>query len=65
MIKELFNSNKLTSLLKNKYGNFVIQKAINVMSSGEKFQIKEELLKKLISTSNKEKVRLNSLIELL
>jgi hypothetical protein len=65
MNKELFNASKISSLLKNKYGNFVLQKAIQVMSIEERKEIKETLAKKVIFTSNKEKARLNSLIELI
>jgi hypothetical protein len=65
MNKELFNASKISSLLKNKYGNFVIQKAIQVMSKEEKLEIKDYLVKKVSLTSNKEKARLNSLIEVI
>lgn len=65
MIKELFNTTKISSLLKNKYGNFVLQKTIQVMNIDEKKEIKELLNKKISLTSNKEKIRLNSLFELI
>lgn len=65
MVKELFNAGKISSLLKNKYGNFVIQKAIQVMSKEEKKEIKEYLTKRVSFTSNKEKARLNSLIDII
>ena len=65
MVKELFNTSKISSLLKNKYGNFVLQKAIQVMTKCEKKEIKEYLIKKISLTSNKEKARLNSLIEII
>jgi hypothetical protein len=65
MIKELFNASKISSLLKNKYGNFVLQKAIQVMSRDEKKEIKDYLAKRISLTSNKEKARLNSLIEII
>jgi hypothetical protein len=65
MNQELFNAGKITSLLKNKYGNFVLQKAISVMTDGDRKDIKEELNKKVASTSNKEKSRLTALIEML
>ena len=65
MVKELFNTSKISSLLKNKYGNFVLQKAIQVMTKEEKKEIKEYLIKKISLTSNKEKARLNSLIEII
>jgi hypothetical protein len=65
MVKELFNASKISSLLKNKYGNFVIQKAISVMSFEEKKEIKDYLAKRVGFTSNKEKARLNSLIDII
>lgn len=65
MIKELFNTSKLSSLLKNKYGNYVLQKAIQIMSFEEKNEIREHLMKKVSFSSNKEKARLNSLIEMI
>ncbi len=65
MIKELFNTTKISSLLKNKYGNFVLQKAIQVMNNDEKKEVKDILAKKISLTSNKEKVRLNSLLEII
>lgn len=65
MTKELFNASKISSLLKNKYGNFVLQKAIQVMPEDEKKEIKDYLAKRVLSISNKEKARLNSLIEII
>jgi hypothetical protein len=51
--------------MKNKYGNFVIQKAIKTMSFEEKFIVKEELKKKIDIASVKEKARISKLIEIL
>ncbi len=65
MIKELFNTSKLSSLLTNKYGNYVLQKAIQKMSYEEKNEIKEYLNKKVCFSSIKEKARLNALIDML
>jgi hypothetical protein len=65
MIRELFNTTKISSLLKNKYGNFVLQKSIQVMSNDEKREIRDHLSKKICLTSNKEKLRLNSLLEII
>jgi hypothetical protein len=65
MVKELFNAGKISSLLKNKYGNFVLQKAISVMTKDEKKDIKDYLAKRVSFTSNKEKARLTSLIEII
>lgn len=65
MIKEIFNTSKLSSLLKNKYGNYVLQKSIQIMSQDEKAEIKEHLMKKVSFSSNKEKARLNDLIDMI
>jgi len=64
-IQDLFNFSKISSLLKNKYGNFVLQKAIMVMSENEKKEIKDYLLKKISLISNKEKARLKGLINII
>jgi len=65
MIKELFNATKIASLLKNKFGSFVIQKAIEIMSKEEKYEIRDYLNKKLSITSKQERSRLIGLIDLL
>ena len=52
-------------MIKNKYGNYVLQKAISTLLPEEKKEIKEELTKKVSVTSNKEKGRLSSLIDIL
>jgi hypothetical protein len=60
----MFNAHKISSLIKNKYGNFVLQKSISVLTPEQKKEIKEELIKKVSYTaSNKEKNRLVDLIE--
>jgi hypothetical protein len=64
-VKDLFNFLKISSLLKNKYGNFVLQKAIMIMTSTEKKEIKEYLVKKINLISNKEKARLKGLIDII
>jgi hypothetical protein len=64
-IKDIFNFSKISSLLKNKYGNFVLQKAIMIMTPQEKREIKEYLVKKIGLISNKEKARLKGLIEII
>jgi hypothetical protein len=65
IVKELFNASKISSLIKNKYGNYVLQKAISILHPEKKREIKEDLLKKVNVTSNKEKVRLKTLIDCL
>lgn len=65
MINELFNAAKLLGLLKNKYGSFVLQKAMNYMSATERKDMKAHLLSKINVTSSKEKSRINGFLELL
>jgi len=65
MLKDLFNSTKIASLIKNKFGMYVLQKAIDTMSVEEKSEIKEHLTQKINLTSKQEKSRLVSLIDLL
>lgn len=65
MLKELFNSTKIASLIKNKFGMYVLQKAIDTMQKEEKAEIKEHLCQKISITSKQEKTRLISLIDLL
>ena len=63
MIKELFKSTKIASLIKNKFGMYVLSKSIETMSQEEKKDIKVYLLQKVSSMSKQEKTRLNALIE--
>jgi hypothetical protein len=65
MINELFNTTKISSLLKNKYGNFILQKAIMVLDQGQREKLRDYLVKQINSCSQKEKSRIMSLIELL
>lgn len=60
-----YNTSNFTQILKNKYGNFVIQKVILKMSQKEKCELKEHLLKKVSIGGGKEKNKLNSIMELL
>jgi hypothetical protein len=65
MFMELFKPSKISSLLKNKYGNFVLQKAIQLMTVEERIEIRDILAKRVKYTSNKEKTRFKSLIEII
>lgn len=65
MISELFSPIKFPNLIKNKYGGFVIQKAILFMSNNEKQETKRIITTKLDVTSNKEKSRLEAFLKLL
>lgn len=67
MLKDLLGSNKITSVLKNKFGNFVLQKAISFIKLDEnlKNEIKDNISKKLNISNNKDKVKLSTLLEML
>jgi hypothetical protein len=62
-LAEVFNCNNFLLLFKNKYGSFVLQKAISLMSLGEKREIKEFLTKKININGFKEKTKFNLLLE--
>jgi hypothetical protein len=53
--------------LKNKFGNFVLQKAISFIKLDEnlKNEIKDNISKKLNISNNKDKVKLTTLLEML
>ena len=59
--QKLFDENILLNVLKNKYGRFVLQKAVKIMNKGKKEEIKKNLLK-INLNSNKEKNRLKSFL---
>jgi len=63
-ITELFNPSGFISLFKNKYAGFVINKAIKIMNSEEKVEIKDILLK-IQANSAKDRAKLNHLIDVL
>lgn len=65
IIKELFNPTKLMGFLKNKYGSFVLQKLIKLMTIEERIEMKNYLSSKITVTSTKEKNRLNTFLETL
>jgi hypothetical protein len=60
---EVFNCNNFILLLKNKYGNFVLQKTVSLMSVDDKKEIREFLSKKVNVNGSKEKAKLNQLFE--
>jgi hypothetical protein len=64
MINDILNPSKILGLLKNKYGSFVLQKAVNYLSCKEKEEMKNYLCSKISVTSVKEKSRINSFLEL-
>jgi hypothetical protein len=66
VIKDIFlNQNNFSTLLRNKYGNFVLQKTLSRMSYDEKVELKEDLSKRGNINSGKEKQRLNALLEIM
>jgi hypothetical protein len=65
MIDELIHPGKLLGLLKNKYGGFVLQKSINHLTQQERADRRKMLESKINVTSQKERARVNSFLELL
>ncbi len=65
ILNELFNPSKLLSLLKNKYGGFVLHKAVKYLSDDEKLQKKNILLSRFSINSSKEKSRVIEFLKLL
>ena len=64
IFNELFNEAKLNSLIKNKYGKYVIQKSVKSMNCQQKENIIKILEKISASSTNiKEKKMLTSLVE--
>jgi hypothetical protein len=61
---EMFNNSKITNLFKNKYGNFVLHKALQLLKPEDKADLKELVMKKLNNAFNKEKSKYNDLLEL-
>ena len=61
----MFLTANFVSIIKNKYGNFVIQKVILKMNPKEKAEIKQLLGKRVSVNGGKERIKFNSIIELL
>jgi len=51
--------------LKNKYGSFVLQKIIKIMTVQERIEMKTYLASKITTTSTNDKNRLNNILEIL
>lgn len=51
--------------MKNKYGTFVLKKAILFINNEDKFEIKAFLLKRITINSDKEKLKFSEIIALL
>ena len=65
IIDEFFKPLKIIGLIKNKYGLFVTQKIVKIMTKEEKSEMKAYLKEKISITSTKEKQYLQSLFEYL
>lgn len=65
IIDEFFKPLKIIGLFKNKYGLFVTQKIVKIMTKEEKSETKAFLKEKISITSTKEKQYLQSLFEYL
>jgi hypothetical protein len=63
LIDEIMNPAKIPGLLKNKYGSFVLQKAVNYLNADEKKKMKTYLQNRINLTSTKEKTRINNFFE--
>ena len=65
IIDEFFKPLKIIGLIKNKYGLFVTQKIVKIMTKEEKSDMRAYLNEKISITSTKEKQYLQSLFEYL
>jgi len=67
VLKEFLGSNKITSVIKNKFGNFVLLKAITFIKMDENLrnEIRESVSKKINISNSKDKVKFTSLLEML
>ena len=59
------NNSNFISLLRNKYGTFVLHKAISVLNPNEKIEMKKFLLKNINVNGVKEKNKFVVIMELL
>lgn len=65
IILEFFKPLKIIGLFKNKYGLFVTQKIVKIMTKEEKHEIRSSLREKISLTSTKEKQYLQNLLDYL
>jgi hypothetical protein len=59
------NTTNFVVILKNKYGNFVIQKAIMRINANDRLELKEYLNKNVNINGGKERSKFNAILELL
>jgi hypothetical protein len=62
---EIFNHSRIISLVKNKYGNYVLQKALQMMSFSEKSERRGYLIEYLNVFHKKDKARLKEFIDVI
>jgi len=60
--EEVFNPVSFIALLKNKYGNFVLQRLLGKITVEEKPRLKDVLIKSSHMCGTKEKAKLNQLM---
>lgn len=60
--EEIFNPIILIALLKNKYGNFVLQRLLSKITPEEKPRLEDVIIKSSNMCGCKEKLKLNQLI---
>jgi pumilio RNA-binding family len=64
IIAEMFlNNHNFMAIMKNKYGNFVLIKAIKTMSAEFKIEVKNYLLKNISISCGKERTNFNYIID--
>lgn len=64
-IDQVFNFNKIMCLIKNKYGNYVLQKAVQMMSFSERSERKLYLSDHLMNFHKKDKTRIRDFINVI
>lgn len=60
--EEIFNPVSFIALLKNKYGNYVLQRLLGKITVEEKPRLKDVLLKSSNMCGTKEKTKLNQIM---
>ncbi len=60
--EEIFNPVNFIALLKNKYGNFVLQRLLGKITVEEKPRLKEVIIKSSNMCGSKEKIKLNQIM---
>lgn len=58
-----FNNHNFIAIMKNKYGNFVLIKAIKTMCKEFKLEVKNFLVKNISTTCGKERTKFNYILD--